>query len=157
MNDHEPRAVKVDIQAAIKHDPKSVKPADRFWAKVELTEDCWVWTGHLRRGYGTLMQDGHDGYAHRFAYESFVGPIPEGLQIDHLCRNRACVNPAHMEPVTLRENILRGESSAAKNARKTHCKRGHPLSGENLYRFGGSRSCRECQQRRVREYTERQR
>lgn len=132
--------------------------AERFWAKVELTEDCWVWTGHLRRGYGTLMRNGEHGYAHRFAYESLVGPIPEGLQIDHLCRNRACVNPSHMEPVTRRENILRGEGSAAKNARKTHCKRGHILSGENLYLYKGAvRICRQCQQGRVREYTERHR
>ncbi|MEE9149964.1 MAG: HNH endonuclease signature motif containing protein [Candidatus Tectomicrobia bacterium] len=132
--------------------------AERFWKKVELTEqDCWVWTGHLRRGYGTLMRNGEDGYAHRFAYESLVGPIPEGLTIDHLCRNRACVNPAHMEPVTHRVNILRGEGLCAKNARKTHCKHGHPLTVENVYLFRGSRCCRECQQRRVREYTARRR
>ncbi len=132
--------------------------AERFWAKVELTEDCWVWTGHLRRGYGTLMQDGRDGSAHRFAYESFVGPIPEGLEIDHLCRNRACVNPAHMEPVSRRENILRGEGTAAKNARKTHCKRGHALSGENVYLYRGTmRHCRECNRERGRAYVQRHR
>ncbi len=129
--------------------------ADRFWAKVQIEEDCWVWSGHLTDGYGKFMWNHRQGQAHRFAYESFVGPIPEGLTIDHLCRNRACVNPAHMEPVTLAVNGLRGVSPPATNARKTDCKWGHPLSGENLIARPDGRECRECHRRLCREYVHR--
>src|ERR1035437_6893898 len=103
----------------------------RFWAKVDKTEDCWNWTAHTDgMGYGQLAKPGQHGglvVAHRFAYELLVGPIPEGLQLDHLCRNRACVNPDHLEPVTRRVNILRGVGFGAVNAKKTECPRGHPL------------------------------
>ena len=86
---------------------------------------------------------------HRVAYEAAVGPIPEGLQLDHLCRNTLCTNPAHLEPVTCRENLLRGNTLQAANAAKTHCPYGHPYAGENLrvrrLKSGGlGRSCREC-------------
>lgn len=84
-------------------------------------------------------------YVHRISYETFVGPIPEGLTIDHLCKNRACINPAHLEPVTLRENLLRGDTFQAANAQKSHCDRGHRLDGDNLYvTTSGSRNCRIC-------------
>ncbi len=85
-------------------------------------------------------------YAHRWSYEQKFGPIPEGMHLDHLCRNTICVNPDHLEPVTCAENVLRGESYPARNARKTECMRGHPLSGENLYinPSSGYRHCREC-------------
>ena len=114
-----------------------------FWAKVDKTDGCWYWTGTQLRGYGKYKRNGIVGttLAHRIAYELTVGPIPEGLTIDHLCRNTLCVRPDHLEPVTMLENIRR--------ARKDFCKHGHPLAGENLY-FATKktghvvRGCRTC-------------
>lgn len=129
----------------------------RFWIKVDLSvaDGCWPWTGTIipGKGYGSFKVNGQAVRVHRFAYELLVGPIPAGLQIDHLCRNRACVNPAHMEPVTNRENVLRGKGPSAENARKTHCARGHPFTPENVYRQPSrphSRECRECARSRWR-------
>ena len=126
--------------------PKPKPAAERFWAKVQKTETCWLWTGAWasRWGHGKFMDDGHRNVkAHRWAYEALVGPIPEGLTLDHLCRNPPCVNPAHMEPVTLAENLRR------QGAAKTHCPSEHPLSGENLYvdPKTGHRKCRKCRAR----------
>ena len=91
--------------------------------------------------------------AHRYAYEELVGPIPEGLQLDHLCRNRSCVNPDHLEPVTCRENLRRGETLNAANLAKTHCPAGHPYAGENLsITAKGFRECIECGRTRSREF-----
>ena len=119
-------------------------PEERFWAKVEKTETCWLWTASRSTGsYGRFTNGGHV-YAHRFVYELLIGPIPDGLTLDHLCRVRHCVNPAHLEPVTIRENILRGETRAAANVAKTHCLRGHLLAGANLTKAKGRRSCRTC-------------
>lgn len=135
-----------------------VSVAERFWPKVEKTDSCWPWRGSVdRKGYGRLRVDGRTALAHRIGYELCVGPIPEGLTLDHLCRNRGCVNPAHLEPVTHRENCLRAVSGPIiENAAKTHCKHGHAFTLENTYVGpNGSRICRTCQDRRRREYQER--
>lgn len=126
---------------------KEFLPAEeRFWEKVAKTETCWLWTGTVKsNSYGCFWHKGKNRHAHRWAYELLVGKIPPKMQIDHLCRNRACVNPKHMEVVTNRENGLRGESPAGKNARKTHCVNGHEFTEENTYsQKPGWRECRIC-------------
>lgn len=110
---------------------------ERLMEKVRVEPGgCWVWTGWLTQaGYAMINAGGTNGKAlraHRVSYEAHVGPIPDGLVLDHLCRNRACLNPAHLEPVTASENVMRGEGPPARNARRTHCAHGHPLSGENV-------------------------
>jgi hypothetical protein len=131
--------------------PESALP-QRFWDKTR-SEDagyatpCLTWTGYKQpNGYGKFGLNGKTEYAHRVAYRLLVGPIPEGLMIDHLCRNRACVNVEHMEAVTNKVNILRGETIMAANAAKTHCPQGHEFSEENTYirPSTGSRHCRTC-------------
>jgi len=128
---------------------------DRKWKRQP--NGCWRWTDVLSgNGYGYLGVGGRKGrdiLAHRLAYRLYVGPIPAGMTVDHLCRNRWCVNPAHLEAVSLRVNLLRGDNPAARNARRTHCLRGHPFSGEgadvvidNL----GRRVCRHCTRERKR-------
>jgi hypothetical protein len=104
---------------------------------------CIVWTRATTLGYGRIKVDGTLQMAHRVAYELFYGEVPAGLHLDHVCRNRACVNPLHLEPVSRRTNILRGVGPTAVNARKTHCVNGHDLS--NAYRrAAGNRDCRVC-------------
>ena len=119
----------------------------RFWEKVEKAgdADCWTWTGAKKNlGYGNVRYLGRVLAAHRVAYELLIGPIPDGLVLDHLCRNPRCVNPAHLEPVTQQANTLRGEGRAAQQAKRTHCPAGHPYSPENTYRLAGRRYCRAC-------------
>jgi hypothetical protein len=118
---------------------------DSFWDRVspEPNSGCWLWTGVTSwSGYARLMIRGKWKYVHRLAYEYFVGPIGEGLQVDHLCRVRRCVNPKHMEIVTNRDNGLRGVGLAAVNSRKTACPRGHPYDIVRANR--GTRACRTC-------------
>jgi len=113
--------------------------------RILIDDGCWQWTGATNKGgYGSLRWEGRFPYAHRVVYELLVGPIPKGMQLDHLCRNRACVRPDHLEPVTCRENVLRGDGIAANNARKTHCPQGHEYTEENTYVNHGRRFCRMC-------------
>jgi len=140
---------------------------ERFWAKVEKRPDgCWEWTGGTTgsTGYGQFWVKHRHQLAHRFSYTVIHGlEIPPGLTIDHLCRNRLCVNPAHLEPVTNRVNVLRGNGPAARNAKKTHCKRGHEFTPENTYRQRRKRgvvarlrrTCRTCRRRLEHEYRRR--
>lgn len=131
---------------------------DRLFAKVAWPSDisaCWVWTAMLNvSGYGAIRVGSKlDGstrmvHAHRVSYELAVGPIPDGKEIDHLCRNRACINPMHLEAVTKKVNTLRGESFSAMNAAKTHCDRGHRFDDANTYVWRGWRMCRACRSER---------
>lgn len=123
-----------------------MEPIELFIEKFLVDDNgCWVWKRPDCNGYGGFSNRGVRVYAHRWSYQFFVGPIPEGLEIDHLCRNRACVNPDHLEPVTSRVNVLRGIGVSAMNSRKTHCVRGHPFSGNNLaIRPDGGRTCLAC-------------
>lgn len=123
---------------------------ERFWSKVDKTNlsGCWLWlAGKNNHGYGRFSINNKYERAHRVAYELVKGPIAEGVTLDHLCRNPACVNPDHLEPVTHRENVLRGKAPPAIHAKKTHCPNGHPLEGENLAKWDlahGQRKCKIC-------------
>ncbi|MGI9402887.1 MAG: HNH endonuclease signature motif containing protein [Hyphomicrobium sp.] len=124
----------------------------------EPNSGCWLWTGACNRdGYAQFALNGARNGGHRFSYELFVGPIPEGLQIDHLCRVRCCVNPAHLEPVTQRENARRG-NVGQNNKSKTHCPKGHPYTPDNTYVTPvGRRDCMECRREARRRHYWRQR
>lgn len=134
-------------------------PAEiRFWEKVLVVDSCWEWIGARtgRQGYAVFWAGGKIVIGHRYAYELRKGPIPEGLTLDHLCRNRGCVNPDHLEPVTIRENLLRGFSPVAINHTKTHCKHGHRLdvhARDDMQPNGHvHRRCRACVNRNTKAY-----
>lgn len=130
----------------------------RFWSKVNLfgPNGCWLWLGTpTAHGYARFYDSRTAAPGHRLAYEEMVAPIPDGMVLDHLCRTRHCVNPAHLEPVTPGENTLRGESPAAKAARRATCKWGHPYDEANTYIYKGRRCCRECNRLAARRAKER--
>jgi hypothetical protein len=151
----------------------------RFASKLEVVDDCWIWTGaRFRTGYASVYMTTPERrgarLAHHVVYELLVGPIPEGHELDHTCHSEAvaagtcaggwdcphrpCCNPEHLEPVTPQENMLRGASPAARHARVTHCPKDHPYEGENLYlRPNGSRVCRACLREQKRAYKARRR
>lgn len=116
----------------------------RLFGRIAVYGSCWQWSGANVRGYGHIRFRGKNRSCHRLAYMLFVGEIPQGFQIDHLCRNPSCVNPAHLEAVTPRVNVLRGKTVTAANAAKTHCKYGHEFTTENTQRIPTGRRCREC-------------
>lgn len=118
----------------------------RFWQKVEKTDTCWLWTGATCRGYGTVWDGDRTVKAHRASWEMANGPIPDGLQLDHLCCTRLCVRPDHLEPVTQRENIARGPWGEMwrKRMEQTHCVNGHEFTPENTRWNGVRRWCIEC-------------
>jgi len=134
----------------MKRSRKVVDEVSRFWSKVDKSGDCWLWTAGLRLGYGQFRRThdrGNPAVAHRYAYEITKGQIPAGMQLDHLCRNRACVNPDHLEPVSQRVNMLRGLQSRLANGMDDKCAHGHRYTPENTYRNPSRASdirCREC-------------
>lgn len=127
----------------------------RFWDKVAPCpmSGCWLWTAALDgHGYGQIRADGKNRLAHRFAYVAAFGEHASGLELDHLCRTPLCSNPLHLEPVSHRENMMRGRTVGAANAAMTTCAHGHPFDGVNSYtNKRGIRVCRLCRQRRLKE------
>jgi HNH endonuclease len=129
---------------------------ERFWTKVEVpyaASECWLWVGSRdSKGYGRLANPGKSRLPHRIAYELMIGPIPPGIELDHLCREKACVNPWHLEQVTHRENSLRGVM--ADRPKKTHCPHGHEYTEANTYYIPGKGTymCRICRTNLDRKY-----
>src|SRR5688500_6125043 len=128
---------------------KPIDPEVRFWKFVRKPAECWYWTGGNNGRYGVFSIGGknrwYKEYAHRWSYSHFRGEIPAGKQINHLCEVTLCVNPAHLEPVTPRENVRYGNAPAAKKHRQTHCIHSHEFTSSNTYiKPNGTRGCREC-------------
>lgn len=140
------------VSLPIAHAPNGTHLAERLARRIDYRgpDECWEWLGgHNRAGYSILG----GLLVHRAVYELLVGPIPRGLGLDHLCRNRACCNPAHLEPVTHRVNVMRGVSFSARNALLTHCAHGHAFDEANTYyRPRGGRGCRACTRLSQRRY-----
>jgi hypothetical protein len=129
--------------------PKTLAEKVQGKFRIDESTGCWIWTAAFNStGYGRLREHPRNRtlLAHRVMYEIHVGPIADGLVIDRLCRTRACVNPAHLEPVEFAENVRRGESV------KTHCPQGHPYDGSNLGWSMGGKRCLTCHRERQREY-----
>ena len=134
---------------------------DNFWDRVDKSTDCWHWTGSkTSKGYGQFKLNGKNRLVHRVSYETLKGTIPDGLVVDHLCRNRGCVNPSHMDIVTSGENVLRGVGPTAQFARATHCIHGHPFDKNNTFIYKRStttervcitRVCITCNRQSTRE------
>jgi hypothetical protein len=127
-------------------------------SKIIQSRNCWIWIGaKIWSGYGQFGLNGKLKLAHRVSYELFKEDIPEGLQLDHLCKNRSCVNPDHLEIVTTQENTRRGLTGKINHhkLKNTHCPQGHPYSEENTYLYNNGRKCRECSKVRMREYHDR--
>lgn len=125
----------------------------RVWDKIQVTEKCWLWSAHVQErhegegiGYGSVWDSEARGMtsAHRYVYTRLVGPIPEGLVLDHLCENTECVRPKHLRPATQKANIARGDSPGAIVGRTNRCMRGHALDNDNTLVSGGRRFCRRC-------------
>jgi HNH endonuclease len=134
-------------------------PQEIFWSKVEKTDNCWLWRGYVQPdGYPRFKFEGRPHNAHRLAYMWLISPIPDGLQIDHLCRVKTCVNPEHLEAVTPGENTRRvPDHPIMLNAAKTHCPHGHEYDLLNTYYCNGHRICRACRTRQQREKRARRR
>lgn len=130
-----------------------IEPKDivRFWDKVEVVGNCFVWMGSKRKGYGRFKLNGKSETAHRISYEMFKGDIPKNHIIDHLCKNPNCVNPVHLEVVTQKENVRRGNASKSQNL--SHCPHGHEYTIDNTYTFpDGRKRCRQCHNNERRKY-----
>ena len=129
---------------------------DRILTKIDAAGPCWEWTGTVRsdNGYGQVSVDYRSTLAHRAVWEILVGPIPDGMTLDHLCRNRSCVNPDHLEVVTIGVNTGRSPIAVtAVHGRKTHCLNGHAFTSENIYVIpSGGRACRTCRTDRKRKH-----
>jgi len=135
--------------------------ARNFWTKVSMTgpktqyarKRCWIWTANENgHGYGVMRFRNKRIYAHMLSFLIHKGEIPDGKEIDHICRTRNCVRPSHLRAVTHRENMLSGNTIVAIQAARTHCPKGHPLSGDNLYLHKGKRGCLICRRQQARDF-----
>lgn len=135
----------------------TIDPEIRFWNKVEKTETCWIWKASDQgNGYGQFWTGKRVMVAHKFLYELMKGPVPIGLVLDHLCRNRRCVNPDHLEIVTFKENLLRGKFADGRFRRSNFCKNGHEYTVENTWRYPLGKKCRICNKEQATKFRSRQ-